>query len=569
MTAYPELPQKKQKILILAANPINITRKRLSKEVSEIEECIKRSKYRHRFQVISKWAVTIRDIRRSILDEQPEIVHFCGHGEKEGLLVEDQHGNSLCLDPIKLANLFELFSGHIQCVMLNACYSEVQAKAIRGHIKYVFGMNGPVQEDEALEFAVAFYDALGAGKSYEKAFKFSLSIFHMKLKSRIHNSIFLCHSHKDKLLCAEPLANDLQDHGLKVWYASWSISPGDSIMEKISRGIRESDCIIVLLTPHSLQSQWVQTELELAFDHCTKEGVRIIPVVWKDCQVPDFLSLYKYIDFRKGYTAGLKELLLTFGIHSQAFSQSQKVKTILKMFTPQQQEYITEYAIYNDNNEKKALKEILRKNWQYLVLGTLLTLFVFIGDLFTWLRPFGELVRLVVPIALIVVGLRLTTRYLGPKYYVKKYLKMYHRFEDLNTDIQPGIHLDNSGKLFTEFLEPKDYRLYRTYRLEDNDIDKSINICRRKFAILGALVLIVLTGLLIYSETLTEEPDILIFFKAMTLLAGGYLFTEYNKTIDKINEIYKAMEDFERTREGITRRNKRTQNQSDREPGNA
>jgi archaellum biogenesis protein FlaJ (TadC family) len=129
-------------------------------------------------------------------------------------------------------------------------------------------------------------------------------------------------------------------------------------------------------------------------------------------------------------------------------------------------------------------------------------------------------------------------------------------------DIEPDIHLDNTGKLFTEFLEDKDKRFYRTYRLEDNDIDKSLNICKRKFAILGGLDLIVLTGLLIYSESLTREPDILIFFKAMTLLAGGYLYTEYNKTIAKINEMYKSMRDFERTRKVFTGQDKQKQRRS-------
>jgi hypothetical protein len=551
-----------KKILILAANPINTTWKRLAKEVSEIEEGIKRSKFREQFRVISKWAVTTRDIQRALLDENPDVVHFCGHGEKEGLLVEDQQGNAFCLDPNALAELFKFFSAEIRCVLLNACYSEVQAAAIRKHIKWVYGMNGPIRQKDALEFAAAFYDALGAGKTYEQAYKFGLSAFHFAQKSRVHNSIFLCHSHKDNILFAEPLAKDLEKHGLKVFYSTWSISAGDSMLEKISRGIRESDCIIVLLTPNSVESHWVQTELELAFDRCTKEGIRIIPVVCKDCQVPDFLAPYKYVDFRKSYTSGLKELLLTFGIQSRIFSESEKVKTILKMFTPEQQAFITEYAIYNDNNEKQAFKEILRKNWQYLVLGMLLTGYAVFGNLYRLLAPFGELIRVLGPFALVIVGLRLAARYLGPTYYVKKYFKIRTRFEDLSTDIEPDIHLDNTGKLFNEFLGAKDKEFYSTYRIEDNDIKESLKICKRKYAKWGVLDLIVLTGLLIYSESLTREPDILIFFKAMTLLAGGYLYTEYNKTIAKINEMYKSMRDFERTRKVFTGQDKQKKRRS-------
>ncbi len=70
-----------------------------------------------------------------------------------------------------LAGLFELFAEKIKCVVLNACYSEVQAEAIAEHIDYVVGMRKGIKDTAAIEFAVAFYDALGAGESIEFAHK--------------------------------------------------------------------------------------------------------------------------------------------------------------------------------------------------------------------------------------------------------------------------------------------------------------------------------------------------------------------------------------------------------------
>jgi hypothetical protein len=43
-----------------------------------------------------------------------------------------------------LANLFGLFAGQIECVLLNACYSKVQAEAIYRHVDCVIGMNQAV-----------------------------------------------------------------------------------------------------------------------------------------------------------------------------------------------------------------------------------------------------------------------------------------------------------------------------------------------------------------------------------------------------------------------------------------
>ncbi len=56
--------------------------------------------------------------------------------------------------------------------MLNACYSETQALAIYDYIDCVIGMERAVSDKAAIHFSTAFYDALGAGRSYKEAFDF-------------------------------------------------------------------------------------------------------------------------------------------------------------------------------------------------------------------------------------------------------------------------------------------------------------------------------------------------------------------------------------------------------------
>jgi hypothetical protein len=158
-------------ILILTANPKDTSRLRLDEEVREIDEGLRRSKHRDQFKIKSKWAVRLRDLRRALLDENPQIVHFCGHANVEGLNVEDEKGKTVLANPEALAGLFKQFPG-IECVLLNACYSEVQAKAIHQHGVYVIGMGNAIHDKAALEFTIGFYDALGAGRSIEDAFEF-------------------------------------------------------------------------------------------------------------------------------------------------------------------------------------------------------------------------------------------------------------------------------------------------------------------------------------------------------------------------------------------------------------
>src|SRR6516164_1129321 len=71
-------------IVILAANPKSTERLRLDEEVKKIEQGLERSKRRDQFKLVVKWAVTDDDLRRALLDHQPEIVHFSGHGTGTG-----------------------------------------------------------------------------------------------------------------------------------------------------------------------------------------------------------------------------------------------------------------------------------------------------------------------------------------------------------------------------------------------------------------------------------------------------------------------------------------------------
>lgn len=202
-----------KKILFLGANPKDTTRLRLDEEIREIDQALRLASKRDQFELVQKWAVTPKDAQRAILDLSPAIVHFSGHGvgqaanpdpggaektpsassdrrkatvvsgnakkEPEGLVFEDESGNVKLVGAAAIAGLFELFADQIECVLLNACYSEAQAKAIVQHIPYVIGMKRAIGDNAAREFAVGFYDALGAGRDVEFAFKFACNSISM------------------------------------------------------------------------------------------------------------------------------------------------------------------------------------------------------------------------------------------------------------------------------------------------------------------------------------------------------------------------------------------------------
>ncbi|MCB8777868.1 CHAT domain-containing protein [Planktothrix agardhii 1031] len=164
-------------ILILAANPKNTAPLRLDEEIREIDEGLRRANQRHQYKLEQKLAVRSRDFYRAILDYQPQIVHFCGHGAgQDGIVLEDDTGKMVLLETKTLASMFKLFAKKsVECVVLNACYSEVQAEAISQYVDYVLGMKKAVGDKAAVAFSVAFYDALAAGYEVEEAYELGRS----------------------------------------------------------------------------------------------------------------------------------------------------------------------------------------------------------------------------------------------------------------------------------------------------------------------------------------------------------------------------------------------------------
>jgi len=159
-------------ILFLSSDPSDASRLRLGEELREIQEKLQLAKLRDRFELNARMSVRPADVSQALLDINPQVVHFSGHGTKGGELVfEDNHGNAHLVSSSALSALFDQFSDQVQCVILNACYSESQAQAIAEHIEYVIGTNQAIGDKAAIAFSVGFYQALGAGRTIEDAYK--------------------------------------------------------------------------------------------------------------------------------------------------------------------------------------------------------------------------------------------------------------------------------------------------------------------------------------------------------------------------------------------------------------
>lgn len=172
----PPSSKKKTTILFLGANPANSDRLDLEKEVNEISDELDRAQKRDKFELKIRMAAQTRDIQSALLEFKPQIVHFSGHGiDQVGLVFEDASGQARMVSGAALASVFKLADDFVECVVLNACYSEQQANAIAHHIPFVIGTSREVGDGEARAFSFGFYNALGSGELYESAYEWGCS----------------------------------------------------------------------------------------------------------------------------------------------------------------------------------------------------------------------------------------------------------------------------------------------------------------------------------------------------------------------------------------------------------
>ncbi|MFN0166317.1 MAG: TIR domain-containing protein [Bryobacteraceae bacterium] len=101
------------------------------------------------------------------------------------------------------------------------------------------------------------------------------------------------------------LCRDLRAAGASIWLDKLDIRPGEEWDQEIERGLAECGRMLVVLSPESVASPNVLDEIGYALP----KKRAIIPILYRDCEIPYRLNRLQYVDFRTGYDAGLRDLL--------------------------------------------------------------------------------------------------------------------------------------------------------------------------------------------------------------------------------------------------------------------
>ena len=121
--------------------------------------------------------------------------------------------------------------------------------------------------------------------------------------------VFLSHNQADKPRVRR-LAERLKAAAVRVWVDEWVIQAGDVIALKVDEGLEQSRVLLLCISPAALASGWVALERSTAVHRDpANAGRRFIPLLLGDCDLPDTLRRYKYVDFREESEAAFAELL--------------------------------------------------------------------------------------------------------------------------------------------------------------------------------------------------------------------------------------------------------------------
>ena len=123
--------------------------------------------------------------------------------------------------------------------------------------------------------------------------------------------IFLSHNYKDKPVVEQVALRLVQLFGAdQVFYDSWSIQPGDGIIDKMNQGLANCQLFLFFVSKNSLQSKMVELEWQNAVMKATQGRTKIVPVKLDDCMMPPILLQTLYVDlFGQGLDIALTQIV--------------------------------------------------------------------------------------------------------------------------------------------------------------------------------------------------------------------------------------------------------------------
>lgn len=164
-------------ILVVTANPRHDDGRadvllHVDREERAIREALESTPHGRRFGLQTRPAESAQNLGHHLLETTPTILHLSGHGEVQGFVMEDELRRPVLVNPEALARFAQVkpIARNLRVLVINACLSLTQARYLSQYVDVVIGTSDLIQDQAAIAFARAFYNALGHGTSVGDAF---------------------------------------------------------------------------------------------------------------------------------------------------------------------------------------------------------------------------------------------------------------------------------------------------------------------------------------------------------------------------------------------------------------
>ncbi len=214
-------------------------------------------------------------------------------------------------------------------------------------------------------------------------------------------NIFLSHNHRDKPF-ARKLSERLQSYGIRTWLDEAEMQVGDSLISKIETAIRECTYLGVILSPSSTSSEWVRREVNIAVtEEIQGRRVKVIPILYKKCDVPGFIADKIYADFTQDFEEGFEKLLarLTNELREERHKQKRAYEILQVAYQDWNSFEKQDYYLLNREQINLVLQHVVQPNFSSELLTYIFCSISYVPDskeseisqLKAWLHKLGTI----------------------------------------------------------------------------------------------------------------------------------------------------------------------------------
>jgi hypothetical protein len=165
----------KIKILFLASNPHDLDNVDVYLEYKEIMKIIEREPYKDVLDFKLLPEVVSSELVTTLASEKPNILHFSGHAQKDGIILNWKNEGSAIINERLFREIINNLKPEIQLVVLNACNTATIAKKIASSVGCSIGTTTDIEDRTAILFASKFYLMMALGYSIKKSFNLSIT----------------------------------------------------------------------------------------------------------------------------------------------------------------------------------------------------------------------------------------------------------------------------------------------------------------------------------------------------------------------------------------------------------